>query len=491
MNTVNNSVLSQLDAKAAHGTAKPKADGDGKGQGKFAEAVASISAKAAGSAKSGREGVADPDLTGDAAPLPALGDQPATDGEVQAAPARAPQIPAELLEQAFVTGADAAVQSADGSKANETATPSHIAAQGFAAAANPSQFAATGAEKADGSDAGDGADGEAGGAEALDNLFSMLSGETQAPTQATVLPGASSIAAAVLGQASTAATQAKAGVAAEGDGMVVEPGAGQSRNTQALLATALAQGAVDGEAGATDAPAGDADQIFRLVRADGKAKPIEIAIGGNGEISGSGDGKLSIGAEAITVLDARRYLGLAQQGNSAAVTAAMTQDPSWAAALSDAAPDVTGKVVNTLKIQLQPIDLGTVTATLRLQGDALVVDLKVESGKAYRSLSEDQEAIVKALRGHGFAIDQISVQMSSSSDRSGNTGQGTGQGAGQGDAQSQFAGQQQAREGGGRQPGAETRNGTTAFNEGSAHDYAQTDGLASTNQPRGTGGVFL
>ncbi|PTM97709.1 flagellar hook-length control protein FliK [Mycoplana dimorpha] len=233
---------------------------------------------------------------------------------------------------------------------------------------------------------------------------------------------------------------------------------------------------------------GSTDRIFRLARSDGRGKPVDIAISGNGETTAPREpGGTPARVETVAVLDSRRYLGLAQTGNSTAVTAAIAQDPSWAAALMETADGpaaMTGKVVNTLKIQLHPIDLGTVTATLRLQGEALVVDLKVETGKAYRNLSDDQEAIVRALRGHGFTVDQVSVQLSSPSDRSG--------GAGQGDAQAQFSGQQQAREGNGRQGGGESRTSPNrGSDEGIVHDNGQAGGLDSTGQRRGTGGVYL
>ena len=38
--------------------------------------------------------------------------------------------------------------------------------------------------------------------------------------------------------------------------------------------------------------------------------------------------------ETVTVVDARRYIGLAQTGNAGAVTSAITQDPGWAASLA-------------------------------------------------------------------------------------------------------------------------------------------------------------
>ena len=81
-------------------------------------------------------------------------------------------------------------------------------------------------------------------------------------------------------------------------------------------------------------------------------------------------------------------------------------------ALSNAAEwTSTGKVVNTLKIQMTPVDLGTVTATMRLSGDALNVDLRVSTGAAYRQLKEDHDHIIEALRSQGYAVDNITISM--------------------------------------------------------------------------------
>jgi chemotaxis protein MotD len=120
--------------------------------------------------------------------------------------------------------------------------------------------------------------------------------------------------------------------------------------------------------------------------------------------------------ENVTVLESRRYIGLAQ--NSASVTAAISGDKEWAqamqpgSALSNAAEwTSTGKVVNTLKIQMTPIDLGLVTATMRLSGDALNVDLKVESGAAYRQLKEDHSKILESLRSQGYTVDNVTISM--------------------------------------------------------------------------------
>ncbi len=82
-------------------------------------------------------------------------------------------------------------------------------------------------------------------------------------------------------------------------------------------------------------------------------------------------------------------------------------------ALSNAAEwTSTGKVVNTLKIQMTPIDLGLVTATMRLSGDALNVDLKVETGAAYRQLKEDARQDHRAcFAARVIAIDNVTISM--------------------------------------------------------------------------------
>jgi len=249
---------------------------------------------------------------------------------------------------------------------------------------------------------------------------------------------------------------------------------------------------------AGEVPQSDTDQLFRLIRADGKGRDLDMSISGTGERTSVRDASQTAAgkAETVTVLDSRRYIGLAPTSNAGAVTTAIAQDPNWAASLSSTGglshseAAATGKVVNTLKIQMKPIDLGTVTATLRLHGDALVVSLQVETGEAYRQLSDDQDAIVKALRGQGFAVDQVSVQLSSIDRSSGTPQQGDGQASQQ---QQQSSSQPQAREGGnGRQSG--NGDGTRTFaGEGTSHDGNTSEnasGLAGGQSVR-SGGVYL
>ena len=62
-----------------------------------------------------------------------------------------------------------------------------------------------------------------------------------------------------------------------------------------------------------------------------------------------------------------------------------------------------------LKIELHPAELGMVTASLRLAGEQLSIELKPETHEAYRHLATDSDAIVKSLRGLGFDVDKVTI----------------------------------------------------------------------------------
>ncbi len=169
------------------------------------------------------------------------------------------------------------------------------------------------------------------------------------------------------------------------------------------------------------------DQIFRFTRADGKGQTVSMNVASDEDKAGGGASPTTAKVETVTVVEARRYLGLAPTSNASTITSQIASNPEWVNSLQSStaasAPLTevsTGKVLNTLKIQMHPIDLGTVTATLRLKDDELQVELKVETGDAFRQLSDDQDAMVKALRAQGFAVDQVSVVFNSSDSSGGN-----------------------------------------------------------------------
>ncbi|SOC45393.1 chemotaxis protein MotD [Rhizobium subbaraonis] len=495
MSSIDTNIVSQLDSKRSFGAAKSTLEGAG---GKFSETFDTLSGKGGAKNSITREAILDGVVKAGSDALPSLAsvasiqDRFAADAGKQEVQAPLPGTVADASDTGEAVPAEAA---ADGLSGADIAA---LVAETKGMSSRP-------ADDRKGPPARSDADG------GYDGLLNILAGTpaNAEPAQNTDLAQA---AASVVAQGAQqqvgdnggeAAKSVTTGVAelmlanvparAIKGGETGDAASGRVRAqstladaTRGAAAAGMAPDAIaDAPVAADDVAGSDADQVFRLVRSDGRARPVEIAIGGNGDVAVKEQGTPAAKIEAVTVLDSRRYLGLAPTGNASAVTSAIAHDPTLASALTAAQDDKTGKVVNTLKIQLSPIDLGTVTATLRLQGEALTVDLKVETGKAYRNLSDDQDAIIKALRGHGFAVDQVSVQLTSSSDRSGSTGQG--------DPQAQFSGQQQAREGGGQQQGgnAARQADTKAFNEGTSYDYGQADGSSVANQSRGSGGVYL
>jgi chemotaxis protein MotD len=72
--------------------------------------------------------------------------------------------------------------------------------------------------------------------------------------------------------------------------------------------------------------------------------------------------------------------------------------------------ETVSSTTHTLTIQLRPVELGEITATLRMNGDAITVEMATEKMEAYDRLNVDSDAIVKALRGLGLQVDQVTIQ---------------------------------------------------------------------------------
>lgn len=246
-----------------------------------------------------------------------------------------------------------------------------------------------------------------------------------------------------------------------------------------------------------DASATDTTQTFRLTRADGRGGALDMSINKNGDEAA--DVKVSTPATgempSVTVLDSRRYLGLAANSNSSLVAGALAGDREWSAAmlpgsaLSNAANlTSTGKVVNTLKIQLSPDNLGDVTATMRLSGDQLSVDLKVQTGEAYRQLHADQSHMVDALRAQGYQVDTITVSLASNADQQSDAGRQSGS------SQSQQQSLLNQGQGGDARPKGQNYSGQQANgnngNRGTS-ERGMEDGAAGGTQRTRSGAVYL
>lgn len=115
---------------------------------------------------------------------------------------------------------------------------------------------------------------------------------------------------------------------------------------------------------------------------------------------------------------------------AAGLVEAIEAEPTWRAAAEAAGPQ-RGQAVqqgtNTLRIQLNPAELGMVTARLSVSGPQLSIEIQTESSDARHKLAGDSDAIVKALRAIGFDIDKVTIQQvpqgaSTASPQGGNAG---------------------------------------------------------------------
>lgn len=207
------------------------------------------------------------------------------------------------------------------------------------------------------------------------------------------------------------------------------------------------------------------------------------------------DGEIPADTETATVqvTENRRYLGIAPSSNAVSVATAFGQDPDWSAAMNPSAKlsnealyASTGKVVNTLKIELNPNDLGHVTATMRMVGEELNIHLTVESSKAYRQIVHDSSSMLDNLKAQGYSVDQITVSIASGSS---STSSDKGSDAFANSRQSSDMGQaQQQQQQNGRQGGSTGGNLTDTSDMGArgSSSGGKDEGLA---QGAGSGGI--
>ena len=358
---------------------------------------------------------------------------------------------------------------ADVRKARKAAT-AHSAAQGETAETlDPAQTAAVarhlqagksgGARSAEDTAAGDGAETAADGAAEA----KAAGGEADLGDVLTLLSNSASSAQATA--TTVRAERVAAGQAASGDipAAVIEAG---GRHTAGSADASELPATDAGETGATEA-----DQTFRFLRTDGKGQALSMRVGqSDGETVKYDVGTARDAGQTVEVVEARRFLAPVSN-NAAALTSAMIGDGEWASAMlpgselaNAATQSSSGKVVNTLKLQMSPIELGNVTATLRLQGEELSVVITVETHAAHKHLAKDQDEMLKALRAQGFAVDQIQINV--------NVGAADRADSGQNGAQGQSQGQQAQ----GGNPGS---NGSSERREG-AQQSERASGMGMT-----------
>ncbi|MCC0044673.1 MAG: flagellar hook-length control protein FliK [Brucellaceae bacterium] len=111
-------------------------------------------------------------------------------------------------------------------------------------------------------------------------------------------------------------------------------------------------------------------------------------------------------------------------------------------------------MVTTLRIQLQPIELGTVTARISGVEGQLSIEITVDNAEARHRLTSDSDSIVSALRGMGIDVDRVTVQQTQ------NSSANTPNGAGRGSEFAQSQGERGERQGAAGQGQRHEGNGT-------------------------------
>lgn len=165
--------------------------------------------------------------------------------------------------------------------------------------------------------------------------------------------------------------------------------------------------------------------VVRLQKQDTAAIDFHI------ETSEDGSATLDVSKAAgdvtdiVQIVESRRFVGMAATSNATAISGAMAADPDWAASMAGKTTNSpmissTGQVVHVLKIQMSPVELGHVTAAMKLVGDELSVQLTAHTLKGYSELQKDSSEIMDALKAQGFTVDQVTVTLASNADRQDN-----------------------------------------------------------------------
>lgn len=221
------------------------------------------------------------------------------------------------------------------------------------------------------------------------------------------------------------------------------------------------------------------DPASPLIRSAGQAGQSDGKPGGG---SGQRDARSGLPAEDraelkprnVEVLESRKFMaapapGLSGNGQLVANAVGQAGDAIMAAqrgapvSQPQAVPGQPqrGQMLHTLKLQLNPASLGQVTAVLRLTGEELSVQIKVETAEAYRQLNNDNQSILKTLRAQGYGVEQITIQHVAAPDRpSGQAGPQGFQAGTQGNnsADAQASGREAGRQGSGHS-GSNQRGG--------------------------------
>jgi len=98
---------------------------------------------------------------------------------------------------------------------------------------------------------------------------------------------------------------------------------------------------------------------------------------------------------------------LRQLAQQIAAAAAPSDSSGGNAVVHDKMPATS--VLRVLSIQLQPLELRTVSVRMTMRNDALAVEITAERQETARLLQADREALMRLLQASGFTTDSIQV----------------------------------------------------------------------------------
>lgn len=243
-------------------------------------------------------------------------------------------------------------------------------------------------------------------AEAAMPLVLALSELRKAASQ----PAASGGAQSTSGDAGDAAVPTEGTDAALADGQPFASGKSAARpNGGSALPPALA-GATDaattGEAAAQAKPAGDATGEA-AAPADKPARPTPA----RQPEQAAATNRVTVISEQMIPAPATPSTGSTAGALALAIASGAPRQTAAVSAVQQLQANSSSTPgTQVLKIQLRPVELGMVTASLHLSGDQLSVEIQVENAEAYNRLSTDRDAINSALRGLGFDVDRVTIQ---------------------------------------------------------------------------------
>lgn len=159
----------------------------------------------------------------------------------------------------------------------------------------------------------------------------------------------------------------------------------------------------------------------------------------------------AVNAKSVdTVQPALQPVSASQAGQlsppAKSILTAIQENSNWSKQLSSPVLQTmtqvqnSGAVLQSLQVQLHPVELGSVNMKLRLVQGQMQVEVAVENDAAYKALVADQDGLMNTVRAMGFKVESLSISNSNGQsslmgqDKSENDGAESGNSGGSDDA---------------------------------------------------------